>query len=1109
MGASVIKGRKTTQDRFSLFTDGGEMGSLMRAFDWNRTSLGDPGSWPQSLKTAVRIILTSQQPMFVWWGEDLINLYNDAYRAILGGKHPSALGQPASVVWKEIWDQVYPRAKGAMARNQGTYDEALFLMMERNGYPEETYYTFSYSPIPDDQGEARGIFCANTDETLRILTARRLATQRELAAHSTDASTIADACAGCIEALCTNPHDLPFALLYLKQQPDNQPLCVGACGANSDPSDVAFHNPKLWPIAEVLRTAKSKVIDVPKGVQVPMGAWERAPHQVALLPINPSGQVGYSAVVVVGLNPHCAYGNHYEDFLRLIAGQLASALTSAKAYEEERKRAEALEQLDQAKTTFFANISHEFRTPLTLMIGPVEDLMEQSERSGESSHWESLKIVHRNAIRLQKLVNALLDFSRIEAGRMSTKFQRTDLAGYTAELASVFESAMARAQLQFRVKCTQLSNLVSVDREMWEKIVLNLLSNALKYTLQGEVVVELRENAGYAELSVRDTGIGIPEGELPHLFERFHRVAGAKGRTYEGTGIGLALVNELVALHDGTVKVTSELNKGSNFLVSLPLSRSESVLDAESETAPAHPHLPRANNYVEEALAWLPKSDDEFPDAGLAVPSPHALKLSTGRILLADDNADMRSYLQRLLSAEFEVIVSSNGRQALKAAIDHLPDLVISDVMMPELDGFGLLRELRANASTRAIPFVFLSARAGEEASVEGREAGADDYIVKPFSARELIARVKGTLLLHRERRHASQQLNQVFEQAPVAICVLSPPDFTFELANSFYEETVGAKQIVGRKIADVLPGLQEDVWQALRQVMDRGEPFVANEWYVPFDSNGDGHGEDHWFNVVYNPLKNSDQSIRGLISVSHDITKQVVSRKELERVNRELEEFAYVASHDLQEPLRMVNAYSQLLVRNLGKASQEQNQKYVEFIGKGVHRMEQLIRDLLSFARTVQNEAPETEPVSLKVCLEKALDVLRVQIDEKNAHIEVGELPVVMADESQIPQLFQNLLSNALKYSKPGIPPHIRVSAVPQDKNWRVTVQDNGIGFKQEYAEHIFGLFKRLHKDEHTGTGLGLAICRRIVERFGGRIWAESKQGEGTTISFTLPGQP
>ncbi len=404
MAALTTKDRKTAESGLSLFADGGEMGSLMSSFDWQRTKLGSPSMWPQSLKTAVRIVLTSQQPMFVWWGEDLVNLYNDPYRAILGGKHPSALGQPASIVWKEIWDQVYPRAQRAMARNQGTYDEALFLMMERNGYPEETYYTFSYSPIPDDQGEARGIFCANTDETLRIITGRRLATQRELAAHATDALTIADASACCVKALSTNPRDIPFALLYLKQQPLNQIVCAGSCGVNNDSSDVAFQNSKLWPLDEVLRTASSVVIDIPPGVQVPMGAWNGAPQRAALLPINPSGQVGYSAVLVVGLNPHHAYDSQYEDFLTLVAGQIASALTSAKAYEEERKRAEALEQLDRVKTTFFANISHEFRTPLTLMIGPVEDLIEQSERSGESSSRASLKIVHRNAVRLQKLV---------------------------------------------------------------------------------------------------------------------------------------------------------------------------------------------------------------------------------------------------------------------------------------------------------------------------------------------------------------------------------------------------------------------------------------------------------------------------------------------------------------------------------------------------------------------------------------------------------------------------------------------------------------------------------------------------------------------------------
>ena len=261
-----------TRQPFSTFAGGGELGSLMRALDWERTSLGPPEEWPQSLKTAIRIVLTSRQPMFVWWGPDLINLYNDPYRDILGGKHPAALAQPASLVWREIWHQIAPRVDSVLARNQGTYDEALFLLMERNGYPEETYYTFSYSPIPDDQGQSVGIFCANTDETQRILGRRRLATQQELAARTTDASTISEACAACIAALATNPHDLPFSLLYLKFQGADYFTLMERSGALAGSSNIAFESLRLWPLEETLAAAAPVLVELPPGIAFPSGA---------------------------------------------------------------------------------------------------------------------------------------------------------------------------------------------------------------------------------------------------------------------------------------------------------------------------------------------------------------------------------------------------------------------------------------------------------------------------------------------------------------------------------------------------------------------------------------------------------------------------------------------------------------------------------------------------------------------------------------------------------------------------------------------------------------------------------------------------------------------
>jgi light-regulated signal transduction histidine kinase (bacteriophytochrome) len=262
---------------------------------------------------------------------------------------------------------------------------------------------------------------------------------------------------------------------------------------------------------------------------------------------------------------------------------------------------------------------------------------------------------------------------------------------------------------------------------------------------------------------------------------------------------------------------------------------------------------------------------------------------------------------------------------------------------------------------------------------------------------------------------------------------------------------------------------------------------------------------EDHWFNVAYNPLRELDGTVTGIIAVLTDVTVQVLARQEVERVNRELEEFAYVASHDLQEPLRMVNIYTQLLVRDFC-SKDPKAEKYAGLVRQGVTRMERLIRDLLSYSRSVQKDELPVGKADLAAALTEAISVLKNRIEENAAVVTADSLPVLRGDTAQIAHVFQNLLSNALKYRKTDSVPKIHISATLNSEQCVVCIQDNGIGFEQQYAQRIFGLFKRLHKDEYPGTGLGLAICQRIVERYGGRMWAEGTPREGAKFYFSLP---
>lgn len=912
-GSSIIAaGTSATQSGHDFLAGGGEMGALMRRMDWGTTPLGPVHVWSESLRSAVSICLGSRFPIVIYWGPRYVVLYNDAYADILGEKHPWALGRCCDEVWAEIWDVIAPMLDGVTAKGEATWSDDQLLTLGRHGYPEECYFSFSFSPVRGEGNRVDGVFTAVIENTRRVIGERRLRTLRELGAAAAEPKAVEDACRGAAAILASNRADLPFALLYLLT-PDGKradlvatvgvDVGIAASPASFEPDSADL--PNGWPLARVFRAREAALVDDVAERFGPLagGPWAEFPSSALVLPIASPGQDRAAGVLVAGISPRRAMDDDYRSFFELVAGHIATAVAGAQAYEAQRRRAEALAELDRAKTAFFSNVSHEFRTPLTLMLGPLEDILRKPSDEVLPDNRRLLEVVHRNGLRLQRLVNTLLDFSRIEAGRVQVSYEPTDVSAMTADLASNFRSACERAGLRLVTDCPRLEEPLYVDRDMWEKIVLNLLSNAFKFTFDGEIAVSLRSNGDAVELLVRDTGTGIPSDELPHVFERFHRVKDARGRTQEGTGIGLALVLELVKLHGGQIRVESVLNQGTTFVVTIPQGSSHLPQDRIAVPRTQASTALGATPFVEEALRWLP--DDE---ASVTTPQRFELgiaesdiddyashrtgtKVRRARILWADDNADMRDYVGRLLSAEYEVESVPDGRAALAAAQARRPDLVLTDVMMPHMDGFQLLRELKADPATRSIPVVMLSARAGEESRIEGLQAGADDYIVKPFSARELMARVDARLELHQLSTRLDDEraaIGHLFAQAPVPIAVLRGPELVFDVANEAYLEVVRRRDIVGKPILEALPELKSQGFgDLLRNVLKTGVPHVGKERLLKLQR--EGRLEDTYWTFIYAPLRGDGHGNDGVVAICNEVTEQVLARRTLETMAAQL----------------------------------------------------------------------------------------------------------------------------------------------------------------------------------------------------------------------------
>ncbi|MGI5478783.1 SpoIIE family protein phosphatase [Streptomyces lavendofoliae] len=776
-----------------MFAADSEVGGDLTAVDWAATPLGPPDDWPQSLRTAVNILLSSRFPMWMAWGPELTFFCNAAYRRdTLGRKYPWALGRPAREVWAEIWDDIGPRIDTVLTSGEATWDEALLLFLERSGYTEESYHTFSYSPLRDDDGAVVGMLCVVSEDTERVIGERRMATLRDLGSDPSVIRTEQEVLDFAGQQLAGNRQDLPFTLTYLYD--DGSARLAAATGLSADhPAAVgtvpADAQDALWPAAALAR-GESALIDL-RGVPftgLPTGAWEQPPTQALVVPLLQQGTSPFG-FLVAALNRYRTLDEGYRGFVELIAGHLASGIGSARSYQSQQQRAEELAELDRAKTTFFSNISHEFRTPLTLIMGPVQEL--RSRLADDEPALRDLDIIHRNGLRLSKLVNTLLDFSRIEAGRMRAGYEPADLAAVTGELASVFRSAIDKAGLDFRVDCVPLGQPVHIDRDMWEKVILNLLSNALKFTFDGSIAVTVREEDDQAVVTVEDTGIGVAEAELPRLFERFHRIENARSRSNEGSGIGLALVRELIGLHGGTITARSAEGRGTCFTIRLPFGTNHLPADSLVPASGSAAALAGADPYVQEALRWLPgdtTADDPAQVLTQGAVTAHASgSPGPARVLVADDNADMREYLTRLLTgAGYQVRTVNDGREALEAVRREPPDLVVSDVMMPRLDGLQLVAELRGDARTALLPVLLLSARAGQEASIEGLRAGADDYLVKPFAAAELLARVETNVKLARLRTHHARWRTALVHSLQEAFFVCDEQGAVIEINSAF-----------------------------------------------------------------------------------------------------------------------------------------------------------------------------------------------------------------------------------------------------------------------------------------------------------------------------------
>lgn len=628
----------------------------------------------------------------------------------------------------------------------------------------------------------------------------------------------------------------------------------------------------------------------------------------------------------------------------------------------------SLRESEKIKNEFFANVSHELRTPLSLILAPVESILTDKKSNVSSNNIRMLETVHNNSVRLLQMVNSLLDFSKFEAGKMSVELESTNISNLIQAILKDFEPSASEKNIQIQKEIPSSDLYVLIDRYLFERIFFNLLSNALKFTPKnGNISVTLTYSEDQLSLIVQDSGIGISEADQKIIFKKFQQAEGSSTRRYGGTGIGLAMVKDFSELLGGSVEVTSKLDFGSTFSVRIPAKKVDS--GEKEPSSQIFSHSPQFSS-----LDIPNKEDTEFSDRP--------------KVLICEDNEDLANYIYSLLSPLYHVKFAQNGKEGLKLVYSWVPDLVLSDVMMPEMDGVQLCKEIKADPKISKTIVVLLTALTHRDAMLKGWEAKADEYLCKPFHPEELIVRVKSLLAIAEDRK--------------INLATLEQKNFELEFANA------------------------------------------------------------------------------------------------------ELEAFSYSVSHDLRAPLRAIQGYTQMILEDHSSVLDVEGVRFLNVLIDSTKRMESLIDNLLEFSKVGKKELKDST-FDLTEVAETVVSQIKDQTEHK-AEIIIYPLAKVTTDRDMMSYVFQNLISNAVKYSAKKERPKVEIGVTNTEKGKTFFVKDNGAGFDMKYYNRLFGVFQRLHRqDEFSGTGVGLAIVHRIVTRYKGSVWAEGKPGEGASFFFTL----